>query len=203
MSGRTARARAPAARRGVRAHRDRPRARAHHGLRLSGLQADRDGLPGAESALLAGLGAAPRRSFGEAYTQSISPPLALGSLLTGLYASAIPMCGYSDFHRAALSSQAWCAALPAERATLPKALAAYGWRTASLHPDFLDKEAIEGQFEHDWRFPDTMDPHVTPGRPWRPRPSAGGASPAPAAAAGRGPHGGRRRGGSAGAAPPG
>ncbi len=115
---------------------------------VSGLRADPMEQPGAEAALLAPFGDLPRRSFGQAYSQSISPHLSLGSLLTGIYPSAIPLCGYVDFDRSSLDAQPWCSALPKERATLPLALAAYGWRTAHLHRGYLEQAALAGHFQH-------------------------------------------------------
>lgn len=132
---------------------------------VSGLRADRGGQPGGERALLQAFGEAPRRDFTEAYSQSVSPHLSLGSLLTGLYPSAIPLCGFADFTQGELAAQPWCAALPGGRATLPEAMAAYGWSTAFLHPAHLEQAAIEQRFqlEETWRGPvdwDTEQPRI-------------------------------------------
>jgi hypothetical protein len=116
---------------------------------ISGWRADTPGQPGAEAALLEAFAEAPRHSFAAAYSQSLSPHLSLGSALTGLYPSALPLCGFADFGAPSLEAQPWCAALPAERASLPEALAAYGWRTAFLHTSFLEQEAYAGRFQHE------------------------------------------------------
>jgi len=116
---------------------------------VTGLRTDTAGQPSAEAALLAPFEGQARRSFTAAYSQSISPPLSLGSLLTGIYPSALPQCGFVEFQEPDPALQPWCASLPSERATLPEALAAYGWRTAHVHPWFLEQQVFAERFAHD------------------------------------------------------
>jgi len=129
---------------------------------MPGLRADPPGPPGAEAALLAPFGTQPRRSFTQAYSQSISPHLSLGSALTGIYPSAIPLCGFADLQHPTLASQPWCSALPTARASLPQALAAYGWRTVHFHGGYLEQLALQGHFEQEVVLPSSSDSFATP-----------------------------------------
>ena len=86
-----------------------------------GLRADVT-TPGAEQALFEGLSALPWRRFTQAYAQSCSPHTSMGSLLTGLYPSAIPLCGsYAGDSLVPNSEESpWCSELPERRYTLPE-----------------------------------------------------------------------------------
>ena len=92
------------------------------------LRADADGRPGAEESVLTGLGRAPTVRFRSAYAQSPDAFASLGSLFTGHYTSAVPLCGLEPSILA--SSPPWCAALPEERRTLAEVLSLYGYHTA-------------------------------------------------------------------------
>ncbi|MDP6934664.1 MAG: hypothetical protein QGG40_17210, partial [Myxococcota bacterium] len=101
-----------------------------------GLRADVT-TPGAEQALFEGLGALPWRRFTRAYAQSCSPHTSMGSLLTGLYPSAIPLCGsYAGDSLVPNSEESpWCSELPERRYTLPEVVELYGYTTAAWVPD--------------------------------------------------------------------
>ena len=126
-------------------------------LLVQGLRADAPGEPGAEAAFLAAL--PPKKLvFTAAYAQSPSPFQSLGSLLTGRYPSAIPICGAISDDPA--QPQPWCHALPAERATLPGVLGLYGYRTALVNSHLPDADQLAADFQHvedlgqeSWRTP--------------------------------------------------
>jgi arylsulfatase A-like enzyme len=85
--------------------------------------------------------------FAAAYAQSPSPFVSLGSVLTGRYPTAVPMCGLPD-RDAKPEDRPWCATLPAERHTLPEVLALYGYRTALLYANLPAADVYEGRFQH-------------------------------------------------------
>lgn len=129
---------------------------------LPTLSADPSGMPGAEAALMASFADQPVRSFTRAYSQSISPHTSLGSFLSGLYPSAMPLCGFADFDATSLDAQPWCASLPQERALLPQALEAYGWRSLFLHTSFLEQDAYDGRFGQQLAFLTSEWGYATP-----------------------------------------
>lgn len=110
-------------------------------LLSAGLRADIPdaGPTGAEARFWSAFGA-PTVRFTEAYAQSSSTFLSLGSMLTGRYVSSIPLCGlFTDGVSAAETrtvqsnaeqSRLWCADIPAQVPTLPEVLALYGYQTA-------------------------------------------------------------------------
>jgi hypothetical protein len=81
--------------------------------------------PGVEAAFLDGLGQAPSVRFEAATAQTVSPFLGLGSLLTGRYASTLPLCSLlgGDPDTGPNADTTWCSKLPPEVTTLPQALA--------------------------------------------------------------------------------
>ncbi len=88
--------------------------------------------------------------FGSAYAQSPSSFVSLGSVLTGRYPSAIPMCGLPTLDAAGgeASERPWCAAIPEDRHTLPQVLGLYGYETGLLHANLPAGEVFQGHFEH-------------------------------------------------------
>ncbi|MFT4978524.1 MAG: hypothetical protein ACI8S6_004434, partial [Myxococcota bacterium] len=106
-------------------------------LIASGLRADTSG-PGAEAALYGALGERPSIRFTAAYAQSCVPYTSLGSLLSGRYPSAIPLCGTTDpnsLSPQARAEQPWCSKLPPQTWTLPEVLSVYGYRTGAYVSD--------------------------------------------------------------------
>jgi hypothetical protein len=97
---------------------------------VPGLRADAAGQPGAEAAFLAAFDGWPRRRFTAAHAQSASAWVSLGSLLTGRYPGAIPLCGRVSDDPG--TEQPWCSTLPPDLPTLPGVLELYGYRTAIL-----------------------------------------------------------------------
>lgn len=100
---------------------------------LSGLRAD-VGEDGAEAALYRGMNMSPNLRFTNAYAQSCTPFASLGSLLTGRYPSAIPLCGTYDPNSLVpreSNETAWCATIPEQTWTLPEVLGVYGYRTGA------------------------------------------------------------------------
>ncbi len=111
----------------------------------SGWRADASDAQGAEAALYESFGGATSVRFANAYAQTPNPFTSLGSLLTGRYPSAIPMCGLADLVGHA---DTWCARLPAERDTIPRVLALYGYRTAIAVEGVPAHERLHGGFQH-------------------------------------------------------
>ena len=129
-------------------------------LLVQGLRADAPNEPAAEAAFLAAL-PQQRLRFTAAYAQSPSPFLSMGSLLTGRYPSAIPLCGAVSTDPT--EPQPWCHALPAERATLPGVLGLYGYRTALFHSHLPDAALLARDFQlvldldqDSWKTPWTL-----------------------------------------------
>jgi arylsulfatase A-like enzyme len=99
----------------------------------AGLRADPPGEPAAEAAFLAPFLDEPALVASAAYAQSTEPFMSLGSLLTGRYPSAVPLCGSTRADPGSTRAEAWCHALPSGVPTLPGVLALYGYRSALLH----------------------------------------------------------------------
>ncbi len=84
--------------------------------------------------------------FASAYAQSPSPFVSLGSVLTGRYPTAVPMCGLPDLD-APVEQRPWCATLPEQRHSLPEVLALYGYRTTLLYANLPAADVFEGRFQ--------------------------------------------------------
>lgn len=117
---------------------------------VTGLRADRLGLPEAEASFLAALEPTGGLRFTNAYAQSASASMSLGSLLTGLYPAAIPLCSAEADSSLAGGAQpkAWCATLPDDRYTLPEVLGLYGYRTALIAGGMPQAALLAGEFQH-------------------------------------------------------
>ncbi|HJN72633.1 MAG TPA: hypothetical protein QGF58_01750 [Myxococcota bacterium] len=108
---------------------------------LPGFRADPIGVEDAEAAFLEGLGRAPDHRFRAAYAQSTSSHISGGSLLTGLYPSAIPLCGIP---RGSISVPT-CSSVPENQRVIPEILALYGYETgAVLSPGARDLHGLAG-----------------------------------------------------------
>ncbi len=116
---------------------------------LPGLRADPPGGEGAEAALLAGLGAEPTRRYLAAYSQSSAGFVSAGSLLTGRYPSAVPLCGLFQDGKHPLDedNRAWCAAIPEGVYSLPETLGIYGYRSALLTAGFHGASILAPEFQ--------------------------------------------------------
>jgi len=121
---------------------------------LPGLRAD--GLDeGAEAAFIEGFERTPDLRFRQAYSQSVSPFVSLGSMLAGRYPASIPLCGLSGGDAMSLGggSTSWCNSIPEADYTLPKVLEAYGYRTGAIVADTegVTLEEDAGALES-WRY---------------------------------------------------
>jgi len=118
---------------------------------VAGLRADAPGEEWAEAAFYQGLARAPNLRFESVYAQSITPFLSMGSLLTGRYPSAVPMCGLYNVSMPPTNSEgyrAWCSEIPEDRTQLSQLLGLYGYERALVtHGVFGDDVLAEG-FEH-------------------------------------------------------
>jgi arylsulfatase A-like enzyme len=85
--------------------------------------------------------------FANAYAQSPSTFVSLGSLLTGRYPSAVPLCGFPSDPDDTTAQAPWCTEVPASVPTLPGVLALYGYRTALLTADVHGAERLAPLFE--------------------------------------------------------
>jgi len=83
-----------------------------------------------------------------AYAQSPVPRVSLGSLLTGRYPSAIPLCGAIVEDPQARVEQPWCHAMPQNRETLPGVASLYGYRTAMFYTNLAGGEDLGQAFQH-------------------------------------------------------
>jgi hypothetical protein len=100
---------------------------------VSGLRADPPGEPGAEAAFLEPFADEITVLATAAYAQSPDPVVSLGSVLTGRYPSAIPICGSVRRGEGSGLEEAWCHRLPEGVESLPGVLAHYGYRSALVH----------------------------------------------------------------------
>lgn len=84
---------------------------------------------GATSALIEATGVAPDWRFTAAHAQTVQPYISMGSMLTGRYPSAIPLC--SKPARAQSDAPVpFCVELPADKPTMAEVLSLYGYQTA-------------------------------------------------------------------------
>ncbi len=111
----------------------------------NGLRSDLGGRPAAEAAFVAGLGRPPAVRFSAACPQSVHGFVSAGSLLTGRYPTAIPLCSWG----LGASEAPWCSSIPASVPTLPEVLAIYGYHTALVLTPPLPREhaALAGEFD--------------------------------------------------------
>jgi arylsulfatase A-like enzyme len=119
---------------------------------VSGLRAD-VGEDGAEAAIYRGMNLSPNLRFANAYAQSCTPFASLGSMLTGRYPSAVPLCGTYDPNSLVAKEGedvAWCATIPEQTWTLPEVLGVYGYRTGAYVSN------AEGDAATNW---DTLNKH--------------------------------------------
>ena len=124
-------------------------------LLVAGLRADPPGESGAEAAFFGAMPGTPALRFSAAYSQSASPFTSLGTILTGRYASAIPMCGlWVGGTGDATERRAWCADIPPDRHTLPEILGLYGYRTAFASAGAGEMEVLADEFQTWIHVPD-------------------------------------------------
>ncbi len=133
-------------------------------LLVPGLRADMGG-SGAEAALFGALGHTPTRRYAAAWAQTPAELISAGSILTGRYPSAIPMCGlYHDgYHPKSEQDRAWCADIPEDVPSLPEVLALYGYRTALFTAGFHGATALADEFQR-WEELSPLLPHSD--TPW-------------------------------------
>lgn len=93
----------------------------------SGLREDIPGVDDSATAFLDAAGVAPGLRFRTAWVQDVQPYVAMGTLLTGFYPAAIPLCSAPIDNNGA---PPWCVTPPVDRRTLPEVLDLYGYRTA-------------------------------------------------------------------------
>jgi len=94
--------------------------------------------------------------YSAAYAHSPSPTVSFGSLLTGHYPSAIPLCDVGNRlgDRQFAQERPWCAQLPPERHQLPAVLALYGYETALFSRGQRDAGMLATGFEYHDDNPD-------------------------------------------------
>ncbi len=99
----------------------------------AGLRADPPGEEQAEAAFLAPFADELSLLATAAYAQSPDPFVSLGSLLTGRYPSAVPLCGSIRRDPGSPLDEAWCHQLPSDVPNLAGVLALYGYRSMLVH----------------------------------------------------------------------
>ena len=119
---------------------------------LRGLRADMSTNTAATDVFIQALGQKPQTHYTSAYTQSTSDFVSMSTILTGMYPSAIPMCGLirAGSSHISLADQPWCARIPKDRYTLPTVLSIYGYRTHLITLDtYWHSLVTEGFQTHD------------------------------------------------------
>ncbi len=108
-----------------------------------------DGASGASDAFFDASGIEGKR-FTSAYAQSPSPFASLGSMFTGRYVAAVPMCGLmlagDRVHTDA--QQPWCASVPSDRRTLAEVFGIYGYKTAFVTGALAGGQRLGHGFGH-------------------------------------------------------
>ncbi len=115
---------------------------------VPGLRADLDPGVVAAQAFYAALGREPTARFSAAYAQSTHPFTSLGTILTGRYPSAIPLCSLYEGDAATELPLPWCVHIPEDRYTVPEVLGLYGYRTALFTALMPRAELMGAQFQH-------------------------------------------------------
>lgn len=85
--------------------------------------------------------------FSNAYAQTPSTYVSIGSLLTGRYPSAIPMCGFPSEPDEQTAPPPWCTRFPDTAPSLPYVLGLYGYRTALITADIQGSAELATQFQ--------------------------------------------------------
>lgn len=121
----------------------------------SGLRADTAGKGAAEAEFAAGLGIGGVR-YTNAYAQSASAFVSFGSLITGRYATSLPLCGLftsgvdgvmsAHVQPNAVQDRAWCAQVPEGTRTLPEVMGLYGYETALMSAGLTGIELVAPGF---------------------------------------------------------
>lgn len=91
------------------------------------------------------------RHFTAAYTQSVEPHVGLGSLFTGSYPSAIPLCGLpilEDPKKRDDAGAPWCLELKDDTPTLAQVLGLYDYSSAFFSQVEPVHESVTSGFDH-------------------------------------------------------
>lgn len=128
----------------------------------SGLRADAPGQAGAEAAFIQGLSQSPQttpsRRYTAAYAQSAAAFVSMGSLLSGRYATSLPLCGLfttgvkgvmsAHVQPNAVEDRAWCAQVPKDTHTMAEVLGLYGYETALFSVGLTGIQLVSPGFGH-------------------------------------------------------
>ena len=112
----------------------------------NGLRSDLGNEKGAEAAFFDGIEQKPLAVYSQATVQSVNPFLSIGSMLTGRYPSAIPLCSQPTLKAGA--EPIWCMRFPATVPTLPEVLGVYGYQTllATTQPHAREHAVLAEEF---------------------------------------------------------
>ena len=118
-------------------------------LLVAGLRSEPSGTGGAAAAFLRGLPDT-KVVFEDLYSQSPAPFSSVGSILTGRYPGAIPLCNrlLAGEHKKTESQQAWCAEIPEGVHTAAGILGLYGYRSLLVSSNFPGAQALSAGFSH-------------------------------------------------------
>lgn len=100
----------------------------------------------AEAKLVDGIGITPTMRFSAAYSQATHPFPSLGSLFTGRYPAAVPICSLTPEGADDPGVRPWCARLPETRRTMAEVLSLYGYRTAFFSTGLAGSELLAPGF---------------------------------------------------------
>jgi hypothetical protein len=112
-------------------------------LLVAGLRSSAVGADGASEALAAQL-PTPSADSASLYVQSSVPFSSVGSILTGRYPGAIPLCNrlLASAHKKTESQQAWCARIPDGVHTAAGMLGIYGYKSLLVSSRFPGADAL-------------------------------------------------------------
>ena len=113
---------------------------------VGGLREDAESHAG--DRFLAAFGGNPSLRFSNAYAVSPNPYVSLGTILSGRYPTATPLCGLTAAPGPLPDDAPWCNHWPKSVPSLPGVLALYGYRTALVAANIAGAAELGKQFQH-------------------------------------------------------
>lgn len=116
-------------------------------IALDGVRADVRPAEDQTAILLKAFPEAPLVQFDSAFATSASASTSFGSMLTGRYPAAIPLCRVREGAAVSGVARPWCSLLPDTRASLPDIVAAYGYDTAFFSTEDVGFDTFANRFQ--------------------------------------------------------
>ncbi len=116
-------------------------------MAVEGWRSDLGDTEAAERLLLAPFAADVSLASSVSYAQSSVSFVSLGSMLTGRYPSAIPLCGIRQHRSVTSAPDAWCNTIPEGVPTLPQVAGLYGYRSLLVAPGYPGISAYAELFD--------------------------------------------------------